>query len=279
VLLALLAAAGCTAAGDGTTPPPSSTSTTAASTAVPSTTPAITLLDVFDGDTFLVSTEGAEEEVRLLGINAPEREECFGVQATGALEAALGAGALRLEALEERDQFGRLLAYAYAGEALLNLTLIEDGYALALHSEHLLLAEFLQADERAFAAGVGMWAADACGTPSSAPVTLVGLEPDPPGPDEDDPNGEWVLLANLGDQDALLTGWLLRDESSQHRYRFRPGTLLRPGQQLRLHTGCGDDAPPDLYWCAGGPVWNNGGDTALLLDPRGNVAGRLGYSG
>ncbi|MFH1329424.1 MAG: lamin tail domain-containing protein [Actinomycetota bacterium] len=273
--LALLATA-CTGEGGTVTttgPGPTATIATTATT----TGPPITLLEVFDGDTVLVSIEGVEEEVRLLGINAPERDECFGAQAREAAATLLAVGPLRLDIETERDQFGRLLAYAHAGETLLNLALVEDGFALALQDDHPRLAEFLQAGERAFAGGFGLWAADACGTPSSAPVTLVDVEFDPPGPDEDDLNGEWVLLGNLADQDADLTGWMLRDESSEHRYRFRPGTLLRPGEQVAVHTGCGNDAPGDLYWCQDGPVWNNGGDTALLLDPAGNVAGRLRY--
>lgn len=239
----------------------------------------VTLLRVSDGDTVLVSVGGVEQEVRLLGINAPERDECFGADAREAAANRLAAGPLRLEALEERDQFGRLLAYAYAGETLVNLALVQDGFALALQTDHPRLAEFLQAQERAFAGGLGLWAADACGTPSSAPVTLIQIEPDPPGRDEDDLNGEWVLLANLGDQDADLSGWVLRDESSEHRYRFPAGTILRPGEQVKVHTGEGGDAPGHLYWGKRGPIWNNDGDTALLLDPQGNVAGRLRYSG
>ena len=191
---------------------------------------------------------GVEEEVRLLGINAPEQDECFGAQAREAAATLLAAGPLRLDIEAERDQFGRLLAYVHAGETLLNLALVEDGFALALQDDHPRLAEFLQADERAFAAGLGLWAADACGAPSSAPVTLLDVELDPAGRDEDDLNGEWVLLGNLADQDADLTGWALRDESSEHRYRFPAGTLLRPGEQVAVHTGEGDDAPGDLYW-------------------------------
>ena len=276
--LALVAAA-CT--GDGATaattgPGPTAAVTTSATTPAG---PSITLIEVLDGDTVLVSIAGGEEAVRLLGINAPEQDECFGAQAREAAATLLTAGPLRLDIEPERDQFGRLLAYVHAGETLLNLALVEDGFALALQDDHPRLAEFRQADERAFAGGFGLWAADACGAPSSAPVTLLGVEFDPGGRDEDDLNGEWVLLGNLADQDADLTGWRLRDESSEHRYRFPRGTRLRPGEQVTVHTGCGEDAPGDLYWCADGPVWNNGGDTALLLDPAGNVAGRLRYSG
>lgn len=275
--LALLAAACTGEGGPVSTTGPGLTATIA--TTATTTGPPIILLEVFDGDTVLVSIEGVEEEVRLLGINAPEQDECFGAQAREAAATLLAAGPLRLDLEAERDQFGRLLAYVHAGETLLNLALVEDGFALALQDDHPRLAEFLQADERAFAGGLGLWAADACGVPSSAPVTLLGVEFDPRGPDEDDLNGEWVLLGNLADQDADLTGWMLRDESSEHRYRFPRGTRLRPGEQVTVHTGCGDDGAGDLYWCESGPVWNNGGDTALLLDPAGNVGGRLRYSG
>lgn len=274
----LLAAACAGEAEPAFTTSPGPTATTA-TTGASTTAPGIEVLEIFDGDTLLVSLDGAEEEVRLLGINAPESDECFGDEAREALAGGLVAGPLRLDTQEERDQFGRLLAYAYAGEDLLNLSLVADGFALALQDEHPMSAEFLRADERAFSGGKGLWAADACGTPSSAPVTLLDVEYNPPGPDEDDLNGEWALLGNLADQDADLTGWMLRDESSQNRYRFPAGTLLAPGQQLTVHTGCGQDTSRDVFWCSAGPVWNNGGDTALLLDPAGNIAGRLRYSG
>jgi hypothetical protein len=112
-----------------------------------------------------------------------------------------------------------------------------------------------------------------------APVTIIDLSFDPPGRDEDDLNGEWVLLADRSDLEADLSGWVLRDESSDHRYHFPAGTVLQPGGQVRVHTGSGNDGEGDLFWGEDGPVWNNGGDTALLLDPAGNVAGRLRYSG
>lgn len=275
--LALLLAACAGEAGPTITTSPGPTAPTV-TTGASTTAPGIEVLEIFDGDTLLVRLEGREEEVRLLGINAPERDECFGDEAREALAGHLAAGPLRLDTQEERDQFGRLLAYAYAGDDLLNLSLVADGFALALQDDHPMSVEFLRADERAFTGGLGLWAGDACGTPSSAPITLLDVEYNPAGPDEDDLNGEWALLGNLADQDADLTGWMLRDESSQNRYTFPAGTLLAPGQQVRVHTGCGRDSATGLHWCSAGPVWNNGGDTALLLDPAGNVAGRLRYS-
>ncbi len=278
-LLAALLAAACTAEDGGPTVTTPEAAATTSPTAAPSSLPQATALDVFDGDTLLVSLEGAEEEVRLLGINAPEHDECFGDRAGEALSALLASGPLRLDLQGERDQYGRLLAYAYAGETFLNLALVEAGFALAMHEDHPRLAEFLAAGDAAFAGGRGMWSAGACGPPSSAVVGLVAIEANPPGPDENDLNGEWVRLENQGTQEADLTGWALRDESSANRYRFPAGTVLEPGEQVTVHTGCGGDADARLHWCHDGPVWNNAGDTALLLDPQGNVAGRLSYSG
>jgi micrococcal nuclease len=280
-LLVVVLAAACADGGSGGV-----TGTTVAATAVttaPATTatgvPGIEVLEVRDGDTLLVALDEGEEEVRLLGINAPEHDECFGEEALAALAGFLSAGEVRLEIGDERDQYGRLLAYVYAGGALVNLALVEDGFALALQDDHPRRADFLRADERAYTGSLGLWAADACGPPSSAPVTILDVSYDPAGPDGDDLNGEWVLLGDLGDQDADLSGWVLRDESSRNRYAFPAGTVLAPGGQVRIHSGCGVNSPTDLYWCADGPVWNNAGDTTLLLDPRGNVAGRLRYAG
>jgi len=278
-ILLLLALAAACAGEDGPAGTGSAPATTASgpATTAPSAIEA-SLLEVFDGDTLLVSLDGAEEEVRLRGINAPEQDECFGDAARTALEGLLGSGPLRLDGRDERDQFGRLLAYAYAGDALLNLSLVEGGFALALQEDHPLASEFLQADQQAYAAGLGLWAADACGAAPQALASILDVEPNPPGPDEDDLNGEWVQLGNPAAQDADLSGWVLRDESSEHRYRFPAGTVLRPGEEIAVHTGCGRDGGGRLYWCQDGPVWNNGGDTALLLDPQGNVVGRRRYS-
>ena len=47
---------------------------------------------------------------------------------------------------------------------------------------------------------------------------------------------------------------------------------------MTVHTGCGADTGTDLFWCnEGSAVWNNDGDTAFLLDPRGNVVDTRTY--
>ena len=64
---------------------------------------------------------------------------------------------------------------------------------------------------------------------------------------------------------------------TSHRYNFPSGFLLDAGADVRVLTGCGTDTTTSLYWCSGGAVWNNSGDTAFLLDPSGNIHAQYGY--
>ena len=88
------------------------------------------LVRVVDGDTIRAVVDGVEERVRYIGIDTPER----GVRGFGAATRAnrrlLRRGKLRLEFDEERrDQYGRLLAYVYAGKTFVNLELVRRGHA------------------------------------------------------------------------------------------------------------------------------------------------------
>ena len=57
---------------------------------------------VIDGDTIDIATPGGVERVRLLGINAPERSECFGQESTATLAALLATGEVVLEGIVAR---------------------------------------------------------------------------------------------------------------------------------------------------------------------------------
>jgi micrococcal nuclease len=91
---------------------------------------------VADGDTIRVRLRsGAEERVRYIGVDTPERTggECYADEAT-AYNVRLVAGRdvrLVLDA-EERDRYGRLLAYVYADGVFVNAELVREGYAQPL---------------------------------------------------------------------------------------------------------------------------------------------------
>ena len=236
---------------------------------------------VIDGDTIDVATPGGVERVRLLGINAPERSECFGQESTARLAALLATGELALERdRSDRDRYGRLLRYVDAGGDA-GEALIRSGHALAVATEpDTARAErYAAAQQEARAAGRGLWAAGACGEAAAGAdgLRISGLEANPPGPDGDRLNGEWVEIRNAGAAAVDLSGFVVRDESSSNRYTLPAGTVLAAGASLRLHSGCGQPDATALYWCSGGPIWNNGGDTAFLLDRAGNITASLAY--
>ncbi len=299
VLALALAAAGCSLDNDPTVSAPTTggsdgpgvvattlrTTTTVPATTTPPTIPPgdrALVLRALDGDSLLVDLGGVEEEVRLIGVNAPEGDECFGDVARDNLETRVTGTEVILAtdpAGEDRDRFGRLLRYVFAGEIDVNRALLANGQAVSLSTGHARQAEFRAVEAAAFEEGAGLWGTSPCGgegVPQRA-VTVGEIRADPPGRDEEALTEEWVEIRNDGEFAAPMEGWILRDESSTNRFTFPPGFELGPGTAVKVRTGCGTDGPADLHWCAEGPVWNNDGDTVLLLNAEFTVLDRVPY--
>jgi micrococcal nuclease len=130
-----------------------------------------TIASVVDGDTIRVHIAGRDERVRLVGIDTPESVkpgtpvQCFALAASARTKALLPKGtAVRLvRDVEERDQYGRLLAYVYRADddLFVNLALAREGFAVALtvppnvaHAD-----EFVSAAREARENGRGLWGA------------------------------------------------------------------------------------------------------------------------
>ena len=101
-----------------------------------------TVVYVDDGDTIDVRIGDHVERVRYIGVDAPEiahgerggrpaRRGAPGGAAAARVNAALVAGhTVRLELdAEERDRYGRLLAYVWVGPRMVNAELVARGYA------------------------------------------------------------------------------------------------------------------------------------------------------
>ncbi len=121
----------------------------------------VRVVRVIDGDTVVVS---GGERVRLIGVDTPERGDCFSRAATAQAGRLAGGRAVRLRFdAERRDRYGRLLAYVYrAGDgAFVNERLVREGFAVPLtiapnvrHADR-----FVDAARDARAAERGLWAA------------------------------------------------------------------------------------------------------------------------
>jgi micrococcal nuclease len=236
---------------------------------------------VSDGDSLRATSSEGDLEIRLLGINAPESNECFGSESSDQLTTLVDDSTVTLHPWPgERDQFGRQLGFLVAGETFVNLALVESGHVLArAQSDHGFELEFEDAETSAAADELGLWAPDACGDPVDAELMFSEVFENAPGDDRQNPNGEYVIITNEGDVDIDLEGWTLRDESTRHRFTF-PSLTVGPNAEVQVRTGCGDDdleaAPMQVFWCdPEPPVWNNGGDTAFLLYPTGAIADKF----
>lgn len=224
-----------------------------------------------DGDSLEIEVDGQIVEVRLIGINAPELADCAGPAASDALAALLDGGPFSVIG-EKRDTYGRRLVELVARGVDVNAELVRTGWALAVHGDG---NGYVAAAGEAAAAGVGLWARDAGSCrPRPERVVLVDATANPPGPDEERLNEELVVIENQDPAPVDLDGWILRDESTGNRLTL-PRFELGPGERVAVHTGCGADGPADIYWCSRGPVWSNGGDTALLLGPDGAYVSHL----
>lgn len=233
---------------------------------------------VLDGDTVdVVLPNGDHERLRLIGINAPEKGECFAEEATDALTDLLGESAIVLSSdVSDRDQYGRLLRYVEVNGRDIGEELVTGGFATARRypPDTARAVAYERAQAIAESEYDGLWAADACGPATDAADDLVfaAVRFDADGGDVDNLNDEWVRLENTGSTVVDLSGWMVKDESATNRYRFPTGFRLGGGDSVTLRTGCGTDTRTDLHWCrSGSAVWNNDGDTAFLIDPSGNV--------
>jgi micrococcal nuclease len=123
---------------------------------------------VVDGDTIEVRFDGRLEDVRLIGIDTPETVDpaapvqCFGRRASRFTHRRLEGRRVRLVfGAERRDDYGRLLAYAYLDGRLLNAELVRRGLArtLSIAPNDRFAGRFKRLEIRAARAGRGLWGA------------------------------------------------------------------------------------------------------------------------
>ena len=95
-----------------------------------------TVVRVVDGDTIHVRFTDRVEKIRYIGVNTPEihhpskGEEPGGREAAEVNRGLVGGRRVRLELdVQTRDRYGRLLAYVWVGDTMVNAELVRLGYA------------------------------------------------------------------------------------------------------------------------------------------------------
>lgn len=116
---------------------------------------------VADGDTLNVRCGAKKERVRMLQVDTPERDDALYEEAGAALEALIARRRVELElGPEERDDYGRLLAYVFVHGENLNLAMIRDGWSpyFDRYGAGAYPDEFAAAERDARDARRGIWA-------------------------------------------------------------------------------------------------------------------------
>ena len=125
-----------------------------------------TVVRVVDGDTIHVRVAERVEKVRYIGVNTPEvhhprkGEEPGGREAMAVNRTLVDGRRVRLETdVRSRDRYGRLLAYVWVGDVMINAELVRRGYAQVMtvppNVRHQELFVKLQRDARE--AERGLW--------------------------------------------------------------------------------------------------------------------------
>ncbi|MBM7549602.1 cell wall-binding repeat-containing protein [Peptoniphilus gorbachii] len=122
---------------------------------------------VVDGDTIVVNINGKDEKVRLIGVDTPEsvhpdknRNTEFGKVASNFTKNLLKGKSVKLEFdVQQRDKYGRLLAYVYIEGKMVNKELLIAGMAkVATFPPNVKYVEKFRALEKtARDAKVGIW--------------------------------------------------------------------------------------------------------------------------
>lgn len=122
---------------------------------------------VIDGDSIVANVRGRKEQIRLIGIDAPElKQKPWGKRSKKFLEELISASGwqVRIEYdVEKRDKYDRVLAYLWGrGTTLINEEMLRNGYAALFtlppnvkHSDRLRSAQVIARENKR-----GIWGRD-----------------------------------------------------------------------------------------------------------------------
>lgn len=125
---------------------------------------------VVDGDTIIVDIDGKDEKVRLIGIDTPEsvhpdktKNVPYGKVSSEFTKNLLEEQEIWLEYdVQPRDKYGRILAYVYLDDNMVNETLLQEGHAkIATFPPNVkYVEEFKKIQETARTEEKGLWGAN-----------------------------------------------------------------------------------------------------------------------
>lgn len=234
----------------------------------------ITVLYVSDGDTIRLSSG---EDVRLIGLNAPELGQSCSTEATNKLKTlVLGKEVILEHDVDNKDQYGRLLGYVYVGNTFVNLEMVRLGFAHKYEygQNTKYSSQFEQAENEAKQNNGCLWQSSEENYIQDQCIYIYSFHYDAAGDDNYNLNDEYVIFGNRCSYSVDLSGWTVKDETASHLYTF-PTFTFQLGAYITLYTGIGAGTSSSLYFGRSSgnyaAIWNNEGDTLYLRDDEGSL--------
>ena len=211
---------------------------------------------VVDGDT--VAT--GNQNVRLLGINTPERGELYHDEAKEFLESKVLNKNVTLEFGKERyDIYNRTLAYVLLDKENVNIEIVENGFANYYFPEgkDIYYGDFRKAWNLCLENGENL-----CEKSEYACSECIELKEVSSERDE-------AVFHNKCSLRCDITGWGIKDEGRKS-FIF-PRFFLEPDSEVTIVIGNGTNTNDTLFWKGETYVWTSTGDTLFLRDPLGKL--------
>ncbi|MFB6246319.1 MAG: thermonuclease family protein [Candidatus Pacearchaeota archaeon] len=214
---------------------------------------------VIDGDTIELN---GSKDVRLLGVDTPERGEKFYDEASRFLENRIEGKKVTLEfGPEKKGSYGRILAYVkFKGENI-NLDLVREGYANPYFpgGRGMHYGDFVKAWKSCLSKGVRLCekSDDVC----SKCIELAKF----------DHENERVVFKNTCSKTCSLNGWRIEDEGGK-KFVFE-NLVLDSGEKVAVVSGNGTYSGSGklVEWREHDYVWTYTGDTLFLRDAEGDL--------
>jgi micrococcal nuclease len=161
---------------------------------------------VVDGDTIHVKINGndKDETIRLLGINTPEKKKAYYDKAKNFLINGIENRSVELLIDgDDKDRYGRSLRYVFYENRLINVEIVERGFATTFMLNKLKFKDkFVTGEKFARDNGIGLWkrSSDKC----AFCIKLVELKPDV----------DYFIIKNSCDFYCDLNNWSVKDDAN-----------------------------------------------------------------
>ena len=111
---------------------------------------------VTDGDTVTLSAEGTIHKIRLSEIDAPERNQSYGLTARAVLSSLLLGKQVEVKIVKKSDRYGRVIGRIFIDDKDVSAYMVEMGHAM-VYRRYITDDSLLKLEKSAKKNNLGLW--------------------------------------------------------------------------------------------------------------------------